>query len=51
MTAATVAFRHLFEALCAACVVVTVLAAADGSPWWALAFAGLAFAAHEASAP
>lgn len=51
VTAHLSAFRRVFEALCAVCVVVTVVAAAQGSVWWSLLFSALAVASHEVSAP
>jgi hypothetical protein len=39
----------VLEALCAVCVVVAVLAAAQGQGWWAVLFVALAFGCYEAA--
>jgi hypothetical protein len=42
------ALRVVLEVLCAACVVVAVLAAAQGQGWWSVLFVALAFGCYEA---
>ncbi len=42
------AIGYVLEALCAACVVAVVLAAAQGSMWWAFTFAACAWGCFEA---
>lgn len=51
MTACLTAFRHVYEALTALCVVACVLALANGQPWWSWLFAALAVVSHEVSEP
>lgn len=41
--------RRAFEPLCGVCAVVSTLAAADGSWWWAAGFSALALVCFEAS--
>lgn len=49
MKATERALMYLFECLCALCAVATVLALADGSPWWSWTFAVCSLLSFEAS--